>query len=810
MQVEGFMNFSEEYIPYSAHVDVDVVSTKSMGWVLGLKIQGVSFDTQSKEYLFNEVKKLNNVLMAIHEKGLSIYHQIIRHKTNDYPEGDGHQKFAKMFISQYRDGFSENGMMRNDLFIFMHYSPFNKANRPKLNSLVEIQDLHHQAIKFLRSKVDVIKGALNKSSGVGYDIEVLEVEKRGDVYYSPLMEVISYMTNGFWTPIVAYPKERLCSTIPVSSIEFSKRGGMLHLSYLGRSRYAGIIEVTSYPSSSNSQMMDELLSIPYQISVTHSFSCVPQSVAKGYLDRQANHLKDSGDASETQVKQFRQATDDLASGKIQMGLHHCVIIIYGDSVDEIDEGVGKILGGMATKGVVMKPLGVATQSAYWSVLPGNENKRPRPCAITTENMACFAPLHNFMTGKLKGNPLGPALMMFPTSSGSPHYLNLHPTGAKVNSEGERPAGHTALFGGTGEGKTTLLAGILTHFDKYKPNMMICDKDRGLQAWVLAMGGQYFEIQPGIKTGWNPFQRKGSAGERKHCKDLIVAMAQAHGEDFTHTDNREADNALRILFDDLPLEHRSLQTLMENIPTHEVNDRACLREKLSRWVGNGDYAWVFDNKDERLDLSTTRYHGFDFTYVLDLPAVKPAILAYILNRSNEKINGIDPMVLSIDEYWKFDKDPWFSDFANDFLLTKRKEGGIMILSTQNPLAAVNSSISGTLLTQIPTKIFMRDSSGKRSTYVDGLQLTPAAFEKFKSFGEGERKFLVNQGDGACVCIYDLSHAKKFIKVMSGDKIRGEIAKEASAICGDDIEKWLQYYLERCDEKKDIVSNFDVQS
>ncbi len=789
------MNFSEEHIPYSSHVDIDVVSTKSMGWVLGLRVQGVSFETQSEEYLFNEAKGLNNVLMAVHEKGLTIYHQTIRHKTNDYPAGDGHQQFAKMFIEQYRNGFSESGMMRNDLFIFLHYSPFNKVNRPKLSSLAEIQDLHHQAIKYLHSKVDIIKGALNKNSGEGYDIEVLEVEKRGDVFYSPLMEVISYMANGFWVPVLAYPKERLCSTIPVSNLEFSKKGGMLHLSHLGKSRYAGVMEVTSYPADTNAQMMDELLSLPYQINVTHSFSCVPQTVAQGYLDRQSNHLRDSGDASETQVKQFKQAKDDLASGKIQMGLHHCIIVIYGDSVQEIEEGMGKILGGMATKGVVMKPLGVATQAGFWSALPGNEQERPRPCAVTTENMACFAPLHNFMTGKLSGNPLGPALMMFPTSSGSPHYLNLHPTGEKVNSEGERPAAHTALFGGTGEGKTTLLAGILTHFDKYQPKMMICDKDRGLQAWVLAMGGQYFEIQPGIKTGWNPFQRDGSAIERKHCKDLIIAMAQAHGEDFTHADNREADNALRILFDDLPKEHRSLRTLMENIPEHESDERASLREKLSRWVGNGDYAWVFDNQHETLSLESTPYHGFDFTFVLDLPAVKPAVLAYILSRSHEKINGIDPMILSIDEYWKFDKDPWFADFANDFLLTKRKEGGILVLSTQNPLAAVNSSISGTLLTQIPTKIFMRDSDGKRSTYVEGLGFTEAAFSKFKSFGQGERKFMVMQGDKSCVCVYDLSHAKKFMKVMSGDKIRGEIAKEAISVCGNDVTNWLPYYWEK---------------
>ncbi|MCZ4263281.1 hypothetical protein O4G76_20895, partial [Limimaricola sp. G21655-S1] len=87
-----------------------------------------------------------------------------------------------------------------------------------------------------------------------------------------------------------------------------------------------------------------------------------------------------------------------------------------------------------------------------------------------------------------------------------------------------------------------------------------------------------------------------------------------------------DNALRILFDDLQKQHRSLRTLMENIPVHNSDERASLREKLNRWVEKGDYAWVFDNEHETLSLEDTPYHGFDFTFVLDLPAVKPAVLA----------------------------------------------------------------------------------------------------------------------------------------------------------------------------------------
>ncbi|MGY2498852.1 VirB4 family type IV secretion/conjugal transfer ATPase, partial [Klebsiella pneumoniae] len=99
-----------------------------------------------------------------------------------------------------------------------------------------------------------------------------------------------------------------------------------------------------YPGSgTHAQMLDELLSLPYQLNITHSFTCIPQAVAQGYLDRQANHLKDSGDASESQVEQFKQEKDDLASGKKQMGLHHCVIVIYGDSVQEVEEGIGKIV-----------------------------------------------------------------------------------------------------------------------------------------------------------------------------------------------------------------------------------------------------------------------------------------------------------------------------------------------------------------------------------------------------------------------------------------------------------------------------------
>lgn len=794
------MKFSEDYIPYSSHVSSSVVSTKSNGWVLGLRAQGISFETKSDKYLYDEANKIHKCLMAIHETGLTVTHQVVRRNTTEYPGGEGNTKFSKLFMSSYKDGFDiENkGLLVNELYIFLHYHPYTKLDKPKLNSTGDVEALHEHAIKVLNDKVSIIKGALCGKGG-DYDIEVLEVEKRGDEYFSPLMEILSYTINGFWTPIPAFPRGRLAGVMPISRATYAKTGGRLMLEYMNKRRFVALLEVYDYPDWPTAKIMDGLLSLPFEMNIVNSFSCVLKGSAKTYLKRQRDHLKKSGDSAVSQIKLLEKALDDISSGKTQMGLHHCVIAIYADSPQEVIDAAGEVIGPMATNLVVVKPLGMAVEAAFWSMLPGNENYRPRPSAITTDNFAAFCPLHNFLTGKLKGNPLGDPVAMFATTSKSPHYFSFHVSSKDDDDEGSRPPGHTLLTGATGEGKTTLLAGLLTHADKFKPRMMICDKDRGLQAWTLAMDGHYTEIEPGKKTGWNPFYCQGTAAQRAHCKDLIVLMATCHGETVNHQDMREIDKAISVVFEDVPLAHRSLEAILDNVPSHDSDERASLRERLLRW-SSGPLSWVFSSGPDALDLKENRIFGFDFTHVLDMPEVRQVVLAYLLSRSLEMIDGITPMFLSVDEYWKFDRDPWFADFIKDFLLTKRKEGGVLVLSTQNPQVAIQSAINDTLMTQIVTKIIMRDPSGSTATYVDGMGLTLAEFNVLKSFGSSERKFLVTQGSNSCVCVYNLSHAKDYITVLSGDKIRGEIAKEARRICGNDLEKWLPYYIERANNRE----------
>lgn len=799
------MKFAEKYIPYSSHVSSAVVSTNKMGYVIGMKVMGISFQTQSNDFLREEKTRLDNVFKAIHEPNLTIHQTMIRHRTKAYPGGMGESFFAQSFMNKYKEGFGidKQGMMQNDLFIFLHYAPFKGMARPKKLSTADAMSIQESSIRLLNDKAKILQGALNSGTdGCGnYEVEVLEVEERDGFLCSPLIEVFGYIVNGFWQPMPAFPRNRFNVVVPTSRLYTPKMGGgVLQEGYQGE-RLLGLAEVFEYPDETFPWMTDELLSLNSDLIITNTFECVSKAAALEYMKRQYNHMSSSGDAAKTQIKELEKAMDRIASGEVAMGRHHCIIGVHGDNPSAVDNALADIIGQMSTKYIFIKRLGMATEAAFFSQLPGNLSYRPRPSAITTSNFASFAPLHNFMTGKVSGNPLGDAVMMFKTTSGSPHFFSFHSSGSKRDETGERPAGHTLISGKTGAGKTTLLASVLTHFDKFRPRMMICDKDRGLQPWVLAMGGRYFTINPGEKTGWNPFQAEDSPKQRLFCRKLLESMAESDGEPVNHVDRAEIDVAIDTLYTSIRnVSDRSLSVLMESIPDHDDHSRPSLRKRLDKWVGDGERAWVFDNKNEMLDLSSARIFGFDFTHVLDIDAVRPVVVQYLLSRSKEMMDGIIPFVCSIDEYWRFDKDVAFTEYAEDMLLAKRKDLGALVLSTQSPATAVKSRISDSLLTQMATKIIMRDRGGDPVTYIEKMGLTLEEFNLIKSFGDNDHKFLIKQGGNSCVAIHDLSHAKAFIPVLSGNKVRGALAEEAISIYGDDVEKWLPYYLESVGESE----------
>jgi type IV secretion system protein VirB4 len=194
-------------------------------------------------------------------------------------------------------------------------------------------------------------------------------------------------------------------------------------------------------------------------------------------------------------------------------------------------------------------------------------------AITSQNFLCFSPFHNFMTGKPDGNPWGPAVAVLRTASGTPLYFNFHASPEGQDSEGERLLGNTLILGQSSAGKTVLLGFLLAQAQKFHPTIVAFDKDRGLEIAVRAMGGRYFALKSGERTGWNPFQLEPTTRNLLFLKDLVKSPVSAGPAPVNQHDTDEIDRAVNTTMTLIDRRDRRLSVVLQSLPEPVREDGA---------------------------------------------------------------------------------------------------------------------------------------------------------------------------------------------------------------------------------------------
>ncbi|MDL5472180.1 conjugal transfer protein, partial [Klebsiella pneumoniae] len=118
---------------------------------------------------------------------------------------------------------------------------------------------------------------------------------------------------------------------------------------------------------------------------------------------------------------------------------------------------------------------------YASQMPGAKTK-PLPQPKSSRNLASTFTLHDYSSGKSKGNPIGDGSAVVPlqTVSKKLYNFNYHATREDETNTGEKIAGHTLILGSTGVGKTVLQLVLATFFLRFDPMMFGLDVGRGME------------------------------------------------------------------------------------------------------------------------------------------------------------------------------------------------------------------------------------------------------------------------------------------------------------------------------------------
>ncbi|MEI2298720.1 VirB4 family type IV secretion/conjugal transfer ATPase [Ensifer sp. MJa1] len=770
----------DAFIPYVRHIDGSTISLDSRALMVMIALEGVSFETADALVLNALHRDLNTLYRNIADERLALWTHLIRRRDDSYPQGTFTTPFSAGLNDKYRARLVGEDLFRNDLYLSILWSPARDAADKAAKLLSRLRhartagvELELESLKHLRDKVIDVTAALKRFGPC-----VLSLFEHKGLILSEPSEVLHQLVGGRREP-VPLTEGRIASAIYSDRVIIGRE--TIEIRYEAESRFAGMLSFKEYPARTSTGMLDAVLTSPFELTLTQSFSFMSKADARIIMGRKQNQMESIGDKAFSQMEELDEAMDALESNRFVLGEHHLALAVFAPSVKELNNNLGKARASLTSGGAVVAREDLGLEAAWWAQLPGNFRYRARSGAITSRNFAALAPFHSYPMGQKDGNEWGPAVALLKTASGSPYYFNFH----------YGDLGNTFVCGPSGTGKTVLLNFMLSQLEKHDPHMVFFDKDRGADLYVRAAGGTYLPLKNGVPTGCAPLKALELTPENKvFLTRWVGRLAGSPTRELTVSELRDIASAIDGLAD-LPVERRTigaLRTFLNNTDPEGVAAR------LRRWERGGPLGWVFDNIIEDIGIDC-KFVGYDMTDFLDNEEIRTPLMAYLFHRVEQLIDG-RRIIIVIDEFWKALQDEEFRDLAQNKLKTIRKQNGLMLFATQSPRDAIVSPIAHTIIEQCPTQIFLPNARGNRADYVDGFKLTEREYEQIaRELSVESRRFILKQGHNSVVAELNLDGFDDELAILSGRTANVELADAIRSEVGDRLSDWLPIFQQR---------------
>jgi type IV secretion system protein VirB4 len=813
------------HVPFYVPIENGIIRLKNDCLVSTIQLTGFSFETADIETINMLQRQRNAAFRAISSIGnFALYTHVIRRKVAPSLPSTFTDPFMQRLDHVYQSSISRNEMFVNDTYVSLVVRPLFKKGST-LSRLMGIGGnvVRKEQFRAMRERLVEATRALEKSLAVyspkvlrdvqriaadlGHgraiykaiaDDAVLEEGAR-KVWFSEQCEFFYTLLNGGRVRPVRLGNTPIDEMLPARRTSIGNR--LIHLGgdTAGDDRFAAMVSLKEYPPETGAGMLDYILKLPFEMVLTQSMSFVDDMSARGRIERLDRQMSKADEGGSSVQANLDIARDELARKRVAFAEHHLTVMPIAKSIARLDDAVALIGNELGALGASYVREDLNTEPAYWAQLPGNQAYIARRAMISTLNCAGLSSFHAYPYGKPDGNHWGPAITIFETTSGTPFFFNFH----------QGDVGHATVFGPTGSGKTVIMSFLILQAYRVSPRLktIVFDKDRGLDIMVRAAGGTYMALEPGEPSGWNPLLLDDTEENRVFLYGLLSFMLKPtkQGESLSPQEEAIIRNAIKSVLKTKDRSYRRLSSLRALLAGSERTEGSLIA-RLDKWVDKGPYAWLFDNADDRLDISRPMI-GFDMTSILDDPTVRTAALLYMFHRLERIYDGKAPIINLMDEAWKLLDDDEFKRTMKDYFKTIRKRNGLVIFGTQSADDVVQSSVSRTIIEQTSTNIFFANPKADESSYMEHFGLSRAEFDWVKNGDPSSRFMLIKQAKSSVIARVDMSHMPEFIKVLSG---REETVREVEMLrdeYGDDPKGWLSKF---CDWEGDASDDHATTS
>ncbi|MCV2502469.1 MAG: VirB3 family type IV secretion system protein [Neisseriaceae bacterium] len=764
---------SADFLPkIIQHVTEDIIYYKDGRFGFGFKLTGFNFEGVDEDYLYHKYKIFNQALMTLSKnfgKNCQISAITKHRKINFDPQYEFKNIFAKRFTQKYLKNINQQDCFVNDFYLFV----------------VIKENQYQQGLKKIKDQINLFMTAL-----ADFEPEVLSTYRNENgVIFSEIYELLGSLIN-LSDEQIPLSSCHAYESLPKASIHFGNN--LIEIRNNQQTKWAKLFDLREY-GLSKLKVLTPVLDLPFEYNLIHHFHLIDRGNILSKINKQLNEFESVGDQAIFQQAELLEMQGHVSSNTVSAGILASSLIIIAPTPQEASYNASKAIAEfLRSGGFIYEKAGWSAPATFFAQIPGSK-EIPRTLTKAITNFSHIAYPYNHSTGKKNNNPLGDgsAIMPLITTSKTLYWFNFHYTEAKEKNNKKPVLGHTLILGKSETGKSTLLNTLLTFSLRFEPYIFALDLDLGMEIFIRAIGGQYFQLKIGQDTGINPFHLKPTDENIDFINSLIEMCA---GNNLTSEEEKDIHGAVKTVMQ-LALEQRDFNHLLQNI------DSRNLKNNLSKWVRGGRFGWVFDNPKNIHQPEDFEIVGFDVTEIFkfgeDYPPTEP-LLAYIFHLRHLFMQKVAktkrPIATVIEEFWFASQFPKIAEEIKKVLKSERKRHNFAILVSQSPADAIRSTIFEPIIEQTATKIFLPNPSAEYENAYQRCGITKTEFERVVNLGEKSRQFLIKQGHQSAVAQLNLSGFDDEMAVLSGTSSNVEILHEVlKEVPNHQPETWLDIFI-----------------
>nr|AKN40574.1 ATPase required for both assembly of type IV secretion complex and secretion of T-DNA complex, VirB4 [Enterovibrio norvegicus] len=532
------------------------------------------------------------------------------------------------------------------------------------------------------------------------------------------------------------------------AVYFPKNKDYCHYGLNDNAIYSGFLSVANYPDEPNQKTLESVFNLPVEFIVYQSFQSMSQKTFDDRMEKRRSQISNWGKHGDLLIADLKELSDKVENGELSMVDHFFSVEVLASTTEQLDNDISLVKSKLETNGAIYYRESLNIEALFWSRFPTEQKLNVRHRPITSENAAHYATFNSIGEGFDSCVFGDRPVTLFKTDTGSQFSFTFHDS---PQLDGQ-PLGHTAIIGGTGAGKTTLMSFLISQcatFEGFKA--IVFDRLHGLDVFTNLMDGDYLDFGKNVEL--NPFQIDDTQANRTFLIDWLCTLLNINEQSDNYIEHQMIiERVVSMNFNIEDRKSRCFNSLLDVFGP----DGGELRNRLSKWLENGAYGAYFNGHRDslRFDKSIVT---FDATLVLDMPELLPKLADYIFNRIWSLVNDNPvPNLIFLDEAQRFLLDPIFFKRVQEFANEIRKKLGVLCLAFQNASKMENlPNNAGNVIKEAMANYLIYPNPGAdKQSYCEFLGLTDMEFEWIKNNNPKNRKVLFKRRESGESVILDV--------------------------------------------------------